>query len=343
MGALILEDGICTSYPGGYTAAKEEQERQMLLEFEQYKNQQKQIEAMKAAIKRFREWGAQADNPKFFRRAKMLELRLEKMEMIKRPQLEKPKIPMRFAGDRTGREVLKLTGFSLSFGKTALFEQAELLVEEKDRMAFLGANGTGKTTTINILSGYLEPQAGECRIFGENIRTMSPLTRRRIGLLIEGHVQYQFMTIRQIERFYAAFYPAWNRDAYYALMEKLQVAPGQRIARMSCGQRSQVALGLILAQNADLLVLDDFSMGLDPGYRRLFVDYLRDFARAEGKTVFLTSHIIQDMERLIDDCIIMDYGRILVQMPVDELLRTFRRYTFRCADDAVLPSETIFS
>ena len=100
---LILEDGICTSYPGGYTAAKEEQERQMLLEFEQYKNQQKQIEAMKAAIKRFREWGAQADNPKFFRRAKMLELRLEKMEMIKRPQLEKPKIPMRFAGDRTGR------------------------------------------------------------------------------------------------------------------------------------------------------------------------------------------------------------------------------------------------
>lgn len=114
-------------------------------------------------------------------------------------------------------------------------------------------------------------------------------------------------------------------------MEKLQVAPGQRIARMSCGQRSQVALGLILAQNADLLVLDDFSMGLDPGYRRLFVDYLRDFAKAEGKTVFLTSHIIQDMERLIDDCIIMDYGRILVQQPVAELLATFRRYTFPAA------------
>lgn len=108
---LILEDGICTSYPGGYTAAKEEQERQMLLEFEQYKNQQKQIEAMKAAIKRFREWGAQADNPKFFRRAKMLELRLEKMEMIKRPQLEKPKIPMRFAGDRTRARGFKAYGF----------------------------------------------------------------------------------------------------------------------------------------------------------------------------------------------------------------------------------------
>ena len=98
---------------------------------------------------------------------------------------------------------------------------------------------------------------------------------------------------------------------------------------MSCGQRSQVALGLILAQNAELLVLDDFSMGLDPGYRRLFIEYLREYAKAEAKTIFLTSHIIQDMERLIDDCIIMDYGSILIQKPVPQLLDTFRRYTFR--------------
>ena len=110
-------------------------------------------------------------------------------------------------------------------------------------------------------------------------------------------------------------------------MKKLQVAPGQRISRMSCGQRSQVALGLILAQNPELLILDDFSLGLDPGYRRLFVDYLRDYAQAENKTVFLTSHIIQDMERLIDDCILMDYGRILVQKPVSQLLNEVRRYT----------------
>ena len=96
---------------------------------------------------------------------------------------------------------------------------------------------------------------------------------------------------------------------------------------MSCGQRSQVALGLILAQDPDLLVLDDFSLGLDPGYRRLFVDYLKEYANSEEKTVFLTSHIIQDMERLIDDCIIMDYGKILIQKPIDYLLNNFRRIT----------------
>lgn len=88
-----------------------------------------------------------------------------------------------------------------------------------------------------------------------------------------------------------------------------------------------MALGLILAQNPELLILDDFSLGLDPGYRRLFVDYLRDYARSENKTVFLTSHIIQDMERLIDDCIIMDYGSILIQQPIETLMKELRRYT----------------
>ena len=72
--------------------------------------------------------------------------------------------------------------------------------------------------------------------------------------------------------------------------------------------------------------------GLDPGYRRLFVDYMREYAKAEDKTVFLTSHIIQDMERLVDDCIVMDYGKILVQMPVNELLGKFRRYTAQVSE-----------
>ncbi|MDE6490824.1 MAG: ABC transporter ATP-binding protein, partial [Muribaculaceae bacterium] len=155
-------------------------------------------------------------------------------------------------------------------------------------LGLLGKNGTGKTTTINILMGFLRPQSGSCRIFGEEITAMKPATRRRIALLIEGHVQYPFMTIGQIERFYSRFYDRWNRDAYYELMSKLKVSPQQKISSMSCGQRSQVALGLILAQNADLLVLDDFSLGLDPGYRRLFIDYLHEYARAEGKTVFMT-------------------------------------------------------
>lgn len=238
--------------------------------------------------------------------------------------------------------VISVKNLSQRYGKgRVIYDNLSFEVPKGRILGLLGKNGTGKTTTINILMGFLKPQSGECRIFGEDITRMSPQTRSRIALLLEGHVQYAFMTISQIERFYSRFYPNWNSKAYYGLMEKLKVTPDQKISSMSNGQRSQVALGLILAQNADLLVLDDFSLGLDPGYRRLFIEYLRDFVKSEGKTVFMTSHIIQDLERLVDDCIIMDYGRILTQMPVDQLMSTLRRYSY---SEGKLPEgEGIFS
>ena len=218
------------------------------------------------------------------------------------------------------------------YGKRLIYKDLSFNVPKGRILGLLGKNGTGKTTTINILNGYLKPKSGECLIFGRDVQNMEPSLRRNIGLLIEGHIQYSFMNIRQIEKFYASFYPKWKKEAFYELVGKLKITPTQRISRMSCGQRSQIALGLILAQDPELLTLDDFSLGLDPGYRRLFVDYLREYARAEQKTVFLTSHIIQDMERLIDDCIIMDYGRIMIQQPVKELLGSVKRYEFTVPD-----------
>lgn len=218
------------------------------------------------------------------------------------------------------------------YGKRLIYKDLSFNVPKGRILGLLGKNGTGKTTTINILNGYLKPKSGECLIFGRDVQNMEPSLRRNIGLLIEGHIQYSFMNIRQIEKLYASFYPKWKKEAFYELVGKLKITPTQRISRMSCGQRSQIALGLILAQDPELLILDDFSLGLDPGYRRLFVDYLREYARAEQKTVFLTSHIIQDMERLIDDCIIMDYGRIMIQQPVKELLGSVKRYEFTVPD-----------
>ncbi len=224
--------------------------------------------------------------------------------------------------------VIECKNLTHYYGKRLIYENLNFNVPRGHIFGLLGKNGTGKTTTINILNGYLQPKSGECRIFGENIQQMTSETRRRMALLIEGHVQYSFMTIEEIEKFYSAFYPRWEKAVYYELMNKLKIAPKQKICHMSCGQRSQVALGLILAQHAELLILDDFSLGLDPGYRRLFIEYLKEYATAEKQTIFLTSHIIQDMERLIDDCIIMDYGKILVQKSVRELMDKFCRYTF---------------
>lgn len=229
--------------------------------------------------------------------------------------------------------VIECNNLTHYYGEKLVFENLNFKVREGSILGLLGKNGTGKTTAFNILNGFLQPTGGKCLIFGEDTQHMSPKTKARIGFLIEGHIQYSLMNIHQIEKFYSGFYPQWKSAAYWDLISKLNVSPKQKISAMSCGQRSQVALGLILAQDPDLLILDDFSMGLDPGYRRLFIDYLREYAKAENKTIFTTSHIIQDMERLIDDVLIIDYNKVLVQSSVSEFRSNFRRFDFILEND----------
>lgn len=235
-------------------------------------------------------------------------------------------------------KVIECKNITHYYGEKLIYENLNFEVEKGKVLGLLGKNGTGKTTIINILNGYLKPRSGECYLLGENMNHLTPATKAKIGLLLEGHVQHTYFTIEQIEKYYQAFFPNWKRDAFYGLMEKLKVVPHQKINHMSCGQRSQVALGLLFAQDPELLILDDFSMGLDPGYRRLFVEYLRDFAAGGDKTIFLTSHIIQDMELLIDDCMILDYGRLLIHKPTREIMENFHRFRFSLNEGQV-PTE----
>jgi len=220
-------------------------------------------------------------------------------------------------------EVKNLTHY---YGSKLVFENFNFEIKKGSIFGLLGKNGTGKTTTINILNGFLKQTSGRCLVFGEDSHSLSPQTKARVGFLIEGHIQYSFMNIKQIEKFYSSFYPNWKKEPYWELMSKLQVTENQKISRMSCGQRSQVALGLLLAQDPDLLILDDYSMGLDAGYRRLFIDYLSEYAKADNKTIFITSHIIQDLEELLDDCVIIDYRSVLLTMPIKKFLSEFKLY-----------------
>ncbi|MDR2038980.1 MAG: ABC transporter ATP-binding protein [Bacteroidales bacterium] len=238
--------------------------------------------------------------------------------------------------------VIQCENITHYYGNKLIYENLNFEVSSGKILGLLGKNGTGKTTIINILTGYLKPRSGVCRIFGENMEHLTPVTKGRIGLLLEGHVQHSYFNVEQIEKFYGRFFPKWKREAYYELLKKLQVTPTQKISTMSCGQRSQVALGLIFAQDPDLLILDDFSMGLDPGYRRLFVEYLKEYITAENKTVFLTSHIIQDMELLIDDCMILDYGRILLHEPTSYIMDHFRRFRFTSGASDFPENERLF-
>lgn len=223
--------------------------------------------------------------------------------------------------------VIQCNNITHYYGNRLIYKDLSFSVEKGKILGLLGKNGTGKTTIINILNGYLKPYSGECRLLGEDMRSLSIETKAKVGLLLEGHVQHSYFNIVQIEKFYSKFFKNWKREYYWDLMDKLKVTRKQKISTMSCGQRSQVALGLILAQDPELLILDDFSMGLDPGYRRLFVDYLKDYVSSTNKTIFLTSHIIQDMEKLIDETMILDYGKLLLHKPTKEILDSFQRFT----------------
>jgi ABC-2 type transport system ATP-binding protein len=217
---------------------------------------------------------------------------------------------------------------SYSYGSKQALRDVSWELQPGKITGLLGRNGAGKTTTINVLNSFLVPTAGSCLLLGEPSQSLSAATKARIGYQMEGHIQYPFFDVRQIERFYSTFYPRWDATIYYHLVGKIDVSPGQKVGSLSCGQRSQVALGLILAQQPDLIIFDDYSMGLDPGYRRLFVEVIRDYASDGKRSILLTSHIIQDLESLIDDVIIYRQGHLLVDQPLRQLLDQFQAVSF---------------
>lgn len=222
---------------------------------------------------------------------------------------------------------IEVHNLSHQYNGRPVYQDLTFTVPQGSICGLLGKNGQGKTTLVNILMGFLRPTAGSCLVLGENSHSLPPDVRRRVGLLHEGHQAYEFMTIAQTERFFRGFYPDWNADIFYSLVKKMGLSHGHRVGNMSCGQRSQVVLGVIMAQNPDLLILDDYSMGLDAGYRRLFLDVLHDFAAMEGKTIFVTSHIVQDLEQLVDTIFFLDQGRI-TRTGLKEFLTSFKKYVF---------------
>ncbi|MFP4487313.1 MAG: ATP-binding cassette domain-containing protein [Campylobacterales bacterium] len=220
-------------------------------------------------------------------------------------------------------EVKNLTHF---YGDKKIYDGLNLSIKKGSFYGILGKNGVGKSTLINILMGYLKPKNGECLIEGEPSHSLSSTLKQKIALLHEGFVAYDFMSIREYEEFLKPFYPKWKSHIFYELVDLMKLDYKQKISTLSFGQKSQVVLGAIFAQDAEILILDDYSMGLDAGYRKLFIEYLKEYVQGVDKTVLITSHIMSDLEGLIDDIAIVQKGGYVYQDSLERFIESFRCY-----------------
>jgi len=207
--------------------------------------------------------------------------------------------------------IIEIKNLCHSYGTKVIYNDLNINIEQGSVFGLLGKNGVGKSTLINILMGYLKPKSGECLIFNEPSHDLSAGIKKQIALLHEGFISYDYMSIEQVEKFFKPFYTKWKKELFYDLVDLMGLDYSQKLSTLSFGQKSQVVLGCLFAQDAKLMILDDYSMGLDAGYRRLFTDYLKDYIKGTDKTVLITSHTMNDLENLIDDMAIIQKGGLV--------------------------------
>ena len=206
------------------------------------------------------------------------------------------------------------------FGKNPVVDDLNLNVQTGKVTALLGLNGAGKTTTIRILMGLLSPTRGSATTLGADATTMSIDTRRRIGYLVEGHYLYPSMRVKECQSFQRAGYDSWNSNLLDDIVRHFSIDPAARVSTLSRGQRAGVSLAMVLAPDPELLVLDDPALGLDPVSRRALNETLIEFAGGGKRTVLLSTHLLDDVERISDRVAVMVGGRLKVDTSMDDFV-----------------------
>lgn len=204
------------------------------------------------------------------------------------------------------------------FGSRPVVRDLDLNIHAGQVTALLGLNGAGKTTTIRIIMGLLRPTRGDAFVWGENTATLSPETRRRIGYMVEGHFLYAWMTVEQAAQFQRAGYPHWDDRLFEQIVRHFTIRGSAKIGELSRGQRAGVSLALVLAPDPELLVLDDPALGLDPVSRRALNETLIEFAGDGKRTVLLSTHLLDDVERVADRVMVLTEGQLKVDTTMED-------------------------
>ncbi|MGC8723392.1 MAG: ABC transporter ATP-binding protein [Acidobacteriota bacterium] len=231
-----------------------------------------------------------------------------------------------------GQMALHLDRVSVRYGKTTAAEAVSFAVPKGSVFALLGRNGAGKSSLIRCLLGQQRAQEGAATIFGEDPWSNRARLMARLGVVPEEPDAPPDMTARQLAAFCFRLYPSWDGKGVETRLRRFAVPGDVPFARLSKGQKGQLALALALGSLPELLVLDDPTLGLDVVARKALFEELVDELAERGTTVLLTSHDLAGVEAMADRVGILKEGRLLVDEPLDDLKARFRRVSFGRSD-----------
>lgn len=229
--------------------------------------------------------------------------------------------------------LIDVSGLRKSFDKAVVLKGIDLQVPRGTVLGLLGKNGSGKSTLLKCLVGLLRPSGGHVRLFGEEAWDLSAGAKSKLGYAAQEVNLYPWMRVKQIIEYTAAYYPNWDHDTTWALVDRWELPLDERIGPMSLGQQQKVALVLALGHQPELLILDEPVASLDPSARREFLSTILEIARSPERTVLFSTHITSDLERVADRVAILQDGRIGYYDQLDELKDSVKRLRIRAGSE----------
>jgi len=220
---------------------------------------------------------------------------------------------------------IETVGVQYRAGRSFEIAGLDLRVPTGAIYGFLGANGSGKTTTIRLLLGLLRARAGTITVLGQPMPARAPEILARVGYVPEQPHLDGTLTVQELLQFQAAFYPGWDWSLAESLLGQFDLDRRGLFGKQSKGQKAKTMMLLALAQRPGLLVLDEPTDGLDPVARRDILSALLEFVAQGEATVFISTHLVHELERICDWIGVMDNGHLLVQEPLLRLKRGVKR------------------
>jgi ABC-2 type transport system ATP-binding protein len=230
---------------------------------------------------------------------------------------------------------IEIKDLHFSYGRKKVLTGVNLDVPAGSIFGFLGRNGAGKTTLIKTLLGLQKPSAGTGTILGLDCFDHALEVRKRIGYMAEDQQMYGWMTVGQIIKWVAGFYPNWDNAFTGKLTDMLRLSKGTKVKVLSKGQNSSLALLLSLGHHPELVILDDPTLGLDPIARKDFLRHVIDLLQSNNVTVFFSSHLLYEIEPVADHIAILDNGVIRKTGKTEALRDSVRKFIFKPKAEAV--------